>query len=112
MWGDGYWAVLAQSVARVDIAQAGIEFVRNWPREEVVQLERELVHEAGSERFDRTGLEVRRVQEFREERDVIFFERGVWEGRGLRTGVRLELGQRRGLVSRISTVWLYFRDAI
>ena len=67
MWGDGRRTMLAQSVARVDIAQAGVEFVRNRSREEVVQLEREFVHEAGGERFDRTGLEVRRVQEFGEE---------------------------------------------
>lgn len=67
MWGDGRGSILAQSVAHVHLAQAGVEFFRDWPQEEVVQLEGELAHEAGGESLDRAGLEVRRVQEFGEE---------------------------------------------
>ena len=76
-----------------------------------MQLERELVHEAGGERLDRAGLEVRRVQEFGEERDVVFCERGVWEGRRLRPGIGLELGRRGGLMAHhVSTREIFFRD--
>jgi len=97
MWRDGQRTVRAQAVALIELAQARVELLGDWRREEVVELERRLGQEAGGERFHRAPLEVRRVYEFGEEGDVVCGQRRVQEGPCFRVGVRLELGRRGSL---------------
>lgn len=82
---------------RICGSQAGVEFVGERLREEGVQLEAGFLDEPLAERGERPRLEVDRVEELGEERDVGFAERRCRIGWGQDRWVRFERGEGRGL---------------